>query len=263
MMRQWCSIARVAALSTAALLFAAGPSLAQRGGGGHGGGGHGGGGGHAGGGAMHSMGGHPAGGGHVNGGHVNGVHNYPHNGSNFHHGNGNNFFFGVGFGGAYPWFYGSYYYPGGYYDNSYYSDYAVPAYNPSYYNVTPDGYANAYNYPSVGAAPANPSLATAPPAAIAPPNENAIYIRVQVPADAEVWFEDQLTTQKGPVRFFESPTLTPGRKYVYHIKARWTENGRVVEQTREYPVYAGDKFATDFTKQKEIAPPPPPKPAGS
>src|SRR5437773_3209284 len=63
MLQHLCSNARVAALTTAALLFAAGPSLAKHGGG-HGGGGHGGG---------HASGGH-AGGGHAGGGHAGGVH---------------------------------------------------------------------------------------------------------------------------------------------------------------------------------------------
>jgi uncharacterized protein (TIGR03000 family) len=116
----------------------------------------------------------------------------------------------------------------------------------------PDSSANLYSYPSV------PTV----PDTYAVPNENAVYIRVQVPPDAEVWVEGQKTTEKGPVRFFESPPLTPGRKYVYHIKARWTEDGREVEQTREVPVYAGDKFSINFTKGEKV-PPPKPSPNGS
>ena len=77
-----------------------------------------------------------------------------------------------------------------------------------------------------------------------------MYIRVQVPPDAEVWFEGEKATQQGAVRFFESPSLTPGRKFVYHIKARWMEDGRPVEQSREVSVFAGDKFSIDFTKMK-------------
>jgi uncharacterized protein (TIGR03000 family) len=92
-------------------------------------------------------------------------------------------------------------------------------------------------------------------------SEDAVYVRVQVPPDAEVWFEGQETTQKGPVRFFESPSLAPGRQYVYHIRARWNENGHEVDQTREAPVYAGDKFSIDFTKMKNETPPKP-RPAG-
>jgi uncharacterized protein (TIGR03000 family) len=265
MMRQWCSIARVGALTTAALLFAAGPSLAQHGGGGHGGGGHGGGG--------HGGGGH-ASGGHGSGGHGGsfshgGAGGFHHGGSGFHNGGyyHNRGFYGFGIGLGYPWYggygYGGYGYYPGYYDSWYYGDYAPRAYYPGYsnYAATPDSYADTYSYPPAAIAPQNPSLATVPQT-LPPPNENAIYIRVQVPRDAEVWFEDQLTTQKGPVRFFESPSLTPGRKYVYHIKARWTENGKVIEKSRDYEVYAGDKFSTDFTKMTDNAPAKP-SPAGS
>jgi uncharacterized protein (TIGR03000 family) len=207
---------------------------------GHGGGGHGG--------TVYHGGSGYHGGGYHNGGYHNG--GYYHNGH--HH---DNFFFGFGFG--YPWFYPGYYagygygpyYGGGYY----YGDNA-----PGYYDYAPS-YASTYSYPTAAQTPA---LTTAPQT-LPQVNENAIYIRVQVPADAEVWFEGQKTTQTGPVRFFESPSLTPGRKYVYHIKARWTENGKVVEREREFPVYAGDKFSTDFTKLNEGVPPRPPAPAGS
>jgi uncharacterized protein (TIGR03000 family) len=82
-----------------------------------------------------------------------------------------------------------------------------------------------------------------------------------VPADAEVWFEGHKTAQKGPVRFFESPPVTPGIEYVYHIRARWKENGQDVDEVREATVYAGSKVGIDFTKrQREKVPPPPPKP---
>jgi uncharacterized protein (TIGR03000 family) len=102
-------------------------------------------------------------------------------------------------------------------------------------------------------------MATAPNT-YAPPNDNAIYVRVQVPADAEVWFEDQRTSQKGPVRFFESPPVAPGRKFVYQIRARWKEDGQVVDQAREAIVYAGSKVGIDFTKtDREKVPPPKPK----
>jgi len=258
MMRQWCSIARVAALATAALLFAAGPSLAQHGGhgGGHAGGGHAGGG-HAGGFSHGGVGGSFSHGGYSHGG----VHDGFHHGGFDHRG----FYgFGLGLGLGYPWYWGGYGYYPGYYDSWYYGDYGAPAYAPGYYDYSaaPDSYANAYSYPAVQVPPQNPSLATAPQN-FTPPNENAVYVRVKVPPDAEVWFEGEKTTQTGPVRFFESPSLTPGRKYVYHIKARWTENGRQVEQTRDVPVYAGDKFSVDFTKMEQNPPAKPNPPAGS
>jgi uncharacterized protein (TIGR03000 family) len=194
-----------------------------------------------------------------------------HNG-NFHHGNfhnggfnRNNFFFGVGLGWGYdpwwgyyggysPWFYGDYNYSG-YNDALYYSDYAAPAYaatNYAYPGVT-GGYPNVYS---------NPSLATVPDVS-ALPNDSAIYVRVLVPPEAEVWFEGQKTTQKGLVRYFESPPVAPGLKYAYHIRARWTRDGREVDETREFTVYAGTKLSVDFTQRdREKIPAPKAKPVG-
>ena len=71
----------------------------------------------------------------------------------------------------------------------------------------------------------------------------------------------QKTSQAGPVRFFESPPVAPGREYVYHIRARWNQNGHEVQQVRDVNVYAGDKFSVDFTKMERL-PLPKPKPNG-
>jgi uncharacterized protein (TIGR03000 family) len=70
---------------------------------------------------------------------------------------------------------------------------------------------------------------------------------LRVPASAEVTFETEKTTQTGAVRSFESPPLTPGRDYVYEIKATWTENGREVVRTRQVNVRAGEQVMVDFT----------------
>jgi uncharacterized protein (TIGR03000 family) len=244
MARQCYAVARIAALATAALLLATGLSFAAGhggGGGGHGGGGHGGGG--------HGGGGHGGGGFHSGGFHNGGFHN-----GNFHNGhfhNGSNFFLGVGLGGwgwgGYGGYYGDYGgYPGSY-DGWYTGDYTVPV-------STQDA------YPSVPDASTYSSLGTAPGAAAAPLDENAVYIRVQVPPDADVWFEGQKTVQKGPVRFFESPPVTPGIKYVYHIRAHWKEGGQDIDEVREATVYAGSKVGIDFTRRaREKVPPPVPK----
>jgi uncharacterized protein (TIGR03000 family) len=195
----------------------------------------------------------------INGNFHNG---HSHNG-NFHNGhfhNGSTFFFGVGLGGwgwgwgggwGYPWgydggYYGAYY-PGSY-DGWYTGDYTVPV-------STQDAYA------SVPAGSSYSSLATVPGVAPAPLDENAVYIRVQVPPDAEVWVEGQKMTLKGPVRFFESPPVTPGIEYVYHIRAHWKEGGQDIDEVREATVYAGSKVGIDFTRRaREKVPPPVPKP---
>jgi uncharacterized protein (TIGR03000 family) len=69
---------------------------------------------------------------------------------------------------------------------------------------------------------------------------------VNVPADAQIWVEDAKTKQTGPVREFQSPPLTPGTRYTYELRARWTENGREVTQTQEIPITAGAHVNVTF-----------------
>jgi uncharacterized protein (TIGR03000 family) len=71
-------------------------------------------------------------------------------------------------------------------------------------------------------------------------------IEVLVPDDAAVWFNDWKGKSTGPVRRFQSPSLTPGQKYEYTVKARWEENGRPVTQTRPAFVTAGARVRVDF-----------------
>jgi uncharacterized protein (TIGR03000 family) len=74
-------------------------------------------------------------------------------------------------------------------------------------------------------------------------------INVQVPADAELWFEGEKTNQTGPNRLFRSPALEAGQNYSYDVKARWMENGKPVEQTRIVRVRAGEMSQVNFTEQ--------------
>jgi uncharacterized protein (TIGR03000 family) len=76
-----------------------------------------------------------------------------------------------------------------------------------------------------------------------------VQITVQVPAGAEVWVEGAKTQQTGAVRHFESPRLEAGQKYRYTIRARWKEDGRTKDETRQVPVYAGDRVTVDFTER--------------
>jgi uncharacterized protein (TIGR03000 family) len=78
---------------------------------------------------------------------------------------------------------------------------------------------------------------------------NQALINVRVPPDAEVWFDDQKTTQTGGFRSFISPSLNPNEDFVYTIRARWTENGRPVEKTRKLHVHAGDRLFANFMTQ--------------
>jgi uncharacterized protein (TIGR03000 family) len=76
---------------------------------------------------------------------------------------------------------------------------------------------------------------------------NAVTIQMHVPQDARVWIEGESTSQTGTERTFVSPSLAPSSQYVYHIRAQWDENGKVVKRQREVKVYAGDRINLDLT----------------
>jgi uncharacterized protein (TIGR03000 family) len=81
-----------------------------------------------------------------------------------------------------------------------------------------------------------------------PQDVNTVLIRMRVPGDALVWIEDQATSQRGADRDFLSPSLVPGREYVYHIRVQWDDNGKVVERTRAVTVHAGDRVNLTIDK---------------
>jgi uncharacterized protein (TIGR03000 family) len=104
-----------------------------------------------------------------------------------------------------------------------------------------------------GPAPGGSSPGAAPPGgqgAPAPPGTgNTATVCVVVPEGAQLWFGDQGTKQTGSVRYFESPPLTPGRKYYYDVKARWRDaNGKEVTRTRQVAVRANAVVTVDFTQ---------------
>ena len=81
--------------------------------------------------------------------------------------------------------------------------------------------------------------------------DGQVLINVRVPPNAEVWFDEQKTSQTGPMRTFITPPLNPDHDFVYHIRARWTENGRQVEKTRRVDVHAGDRHFVNFMGRQQ------------
>jgi uncharacterized protein (TIGR03000 family) len=71
---------------------------------------------------------------------------------------------------------------------------------------------------------------------------------MHVPSDARVWFDGTATSQSGTDRSFVSPSLDPGREYVYHIRVQWDENGKVVERKRDVTVHPGDRINLTIDK---------------
>jgi uncharacterized protein (TIGR03000 family) len=71
-------------------------------------------------------------------------------------------------------------------------------------------------------------------------------VTVVVPADAELYFDGDLTRQRGSERRFVSPPLQIGRTYHYVILARWQQAGQTMEQTRRIAVTGGGTVRVDF-----------------
>jgi len=126
-------------------------------------------------------------------------------------------------------YYGSPYYYGGrsYYGSPYY-------YGNRYYYSTPT-----YVYPETVVVPA-PEVRQS--AYLEP---NVATITVLVPnANAQVWFDDALTAQRGLERTFHTPALQASGSY--NIRASWTENGRTMNTQRAVQVQPGQSVTVDF-----------------
>jgi uncharacterized protein (TIGR03000 family) len=76
-------------------------------------------------------------------------------------------------------------------------------------------------------------------------------VTVVVPPDAKVFFDGRPTTQGGSERLFQTPVLPYGRRFSYQVTARWNENGKSIEQTREIQVSAGAGVRVDFTTVRQ------------
>jgi uncharacterized protein (TIGR03000 family) len=240
MLQKLHSLGGMLILAGAAVLWTAGSGWAA-GPGGHGGGGHGGGG--------------HGGGAHFSGGHMGGYH-----GGGYHGGYGGGYHPSYGYGNAYRGSYGHYgygrygsYYPYFGYTAPYslysYDAYTAPSnlysYDGSYpnYGYSPSPYS--YLPPTTSTSGYEPSSSDAYHLATAEV-DNRVHLRVTVPADAKIWMDDTQTTSTGPVRAFDSPPLTPGKRYTYEVRARWTENGHEVTQTQSIPVTAGAEIDVRF-----------------
>ena len=156
--------------------------------------------------------------------------------------------YGIGSRGYYSP-YGNY---GGRGYSPYYQSYGT-AYQvaPSYYYAAPSYYSEpAYVVPTTQIRDSYYSAPT-----------TSVHMTVLVPsADARVWFEGNATSQQGIERVFESPSLEPGHKYTYTIKAQWLESGQAVTRERRVDVQAGKNITVDFRGATgERVPPPLPK----
>jgi uncharacterized protein (TIGR03000 family) len=69
---------------------------------------------------------------------------------------------------------------------------------------------------------------------------NAAFIVAHVPQNATVWLQDKAMPNNGSPRFYQSPPLSPGRNYVYTVRVAWTQDNKVVSESHDFTVRAGD-----------------------
>jgi uncharacterized protein (TIGR03000 family) len=148
-----------------------------------------------------------------------------------------------------PGYYGSGYYGSGYYgsgyggnrwNRSYYSPWGYGSntyYMPSSYAIDDTGYNN-FGYTSFYS-----DDMTTGNDGIAP---DAALVAVRLPADAELWFDQDKTFQTGNLRTFVTPALKSDADNTYQMKALWVQDGKAVEHTRRVHVAPGARVLVDF-----------------
>jgi uncharacterized protein (TIGR03000 family) len=158
---------------------------------------------------------------------------------------------GYGSGGGYGCCGGGYYGSGGY-RTSYYGGgyYGTPTYGMGYYPSTPF-YSSGGSYFAPNVIVQTPATNVRQSFYMDPNAANVASMRVLVPnASAQIWFDGAATTQTGTERIFVSPTLTPGSKYYYTVKARWNDNGQTINRERRVEVQPGQSMTTvDFRNE--------------
>jgi uncharacterized protein (TIGR03000 family) len=112
--------------------------------------------------------------------------------------------------------------------------------------------------PSLPPAEAIPSL----PLEEEPPAGAALII-VKIPAEAELWFDDQQTSAKGSYRRFVTPILAENRTLFYTLRVRWPIKGVELTRVEKVPVVAGGRITVNFLTvdgwtgmRQETLPPP-------
>ncbi len=83
--------------------------------------------------------------------------------------------------------------------------------------------------------------------------QNLGVVMASVPDSARLWFENEPTRQRGTLREYESPPLRVGKKYIYHVRLVWFEDGHWVHETKEIPVSAGEMTCLYLTKPSAMA----------
>jgi uncharacterized protein (TIGR03000 family) len=82
--------------------------------------------------------------------------------------------------------------------------------------------------------------------------DQRVMARIVLPtSSAQFWVEGEDMGSGGTTRSFVSPPLEEG-KYTYTFRARWSEGGRTMDQTRKVRVHPGDRITVDFSAEEGI-----------
>jgi uncharacterized protein (TIGR03000 family) len=100
------------------------------------------------------------------------------------------------------------------------------------------------------------------------PPAGAALIIVKIPAEAELWFDDQPTSARGSYRRFVSPMLAEDRPLFYNLRVRWLIKGVELTRVEKISVVAGGKITVSFLTEDgwtgvrlETLPPPQKQPS--
>lgn len=77
---------------------------------------------------------------------------------------------------------------------------------------------------------------------------NVALVLVRLPEGATCSFQEGPAQSLGSERWFETPSLTPGKLYLYNVRVVWHENGQWVSQTERLQVSAGGVYSLAITK---------------
>jgi len=95
----------------------------------------------------------------------------------------------------------------------------------------------------------NPGPGIAPIAPLPQAMDTSAQIDVLVPdPNAQVWFDGNQTTSRGPTRYFDSPSLQPGGSYTYTLRATWNQGGQPMSAETSVRVTAGSQVVVDFNQ---------------
>jgi uncharacterized protein (TIGR03000 family) len=102
--------------------------------------------------------------------------------------------------------------------------------------------------PSTAPAPRKTGPAPAPrKTALQETSSSSARVTINLPAEARVWVDNVYC----PVRSFDTPTLEPGRKYFYTVRAEVVRDGQTVVQSRRIILSAGEAVNVNFSDNNE------------